>query len=60
MCIISHFMSTLGPICIFMGALPLFYVSTWRQSRFLGSTVCVCVCEGGIIFRSVMLEGRGL
>ena len=27
-------MSTLGPISIFMVALPLFYISTWRQSKW--------------------------
>ncbi|XP_064385154.1 G-protein coupled receptor 143-like [Halichondria panicea] len=31
LCIISHFMCTLGPLIIIMLALPLFYVSTWKQ-----------------------------
>ena len=32
-CVISHFLCTFGPIVIFMAALPLFYISTWKQSE---------------------------
>lgn len=35
LCIISHFLCTVGPISVFMAALPLFYFSTWRQSEQL-------------------------
>lgn len=30
-CVISHFLCTFGPIVIFMAALPLFYISTWKR-----------------------------
>ena len=33
-CVISHFMCTFGPIVVFMVALPIFYISAWKQSKF--------------------------
>lgn len=40
LCIISHFTSTIGPISIFMAALPIFYISTWRQSEWKATPTC--------------------
>ena len=34
-CVISHFLCTFGPIVVFMFALPIFYVSAWKQSNLV-------------------------